>query len=997
MRNSADSPRLGSVRSRVLLPLMAAMLAMIAGFAFSLHELAQRDISKGSTDANRAALERVQWELDHHVSRMRSALAVIAMDEALRSPFLAGDMDALLERAKALLERLHEHGTATHLYFLSAERECLLRAHQPDRRGDTIDRHTAMEAQRTGKLSHGIEMGPLGTFTLRVVLPWRYGDRIIGYIELGDEIGHVIEHVSKATGTEFYVGIDKALLERESWEQGQQMLGRKADWDRFPASVVAYQTLGEFPDEMAALLAKGEQGYDGAGVQTSLAGRSYRLAFCELRDARHRKVGYFIALRDVTATEATLHRQMLMGGLICLAVGAGLFGVFYGFLGRVDTTLVRRSSQLEATNRELRENEERFRTSVETLLDGFGIFSAMRDDSGRIVGFRCEYINEAGCRMNQRTREEQIGHSMLEFLPAHKETGLFEEYVRTVETGEALVEESLLYEDVCGGGQRLARALDVRATRLGDGFAVAWRDVTKRKRAEQALRESEAQYRTLTESLDELIYRADPDTFLTTYVNKAVEGIYGYTVEEWLGDPTVWVSSIHPEDKEGVLAWLAEAQRTMAPGAVEYRITRRDKTVRWVEDHASWEKDQQGKAVSLNGVLYDITERKALQTQLLHAQKMQSVGLLAGGVAHDFNNILTGIWGFTGFALGEAEEGSQQHKDLGEVARLARRAGDLTRQLLAFSRRQPLEPRILNINGVLRDATKMLKRLLGEHIDIEFVPADDLGNVKADPGQIEQILTNLAVNARDAMRDGGRLTIETANVELGETDADRHEGVTPGPYVMLAVSDNGHGMDEATRDRIFEPFFTTKEQGKGTGLGLATVYGVVRQHNGDISVYSEPGKGTTFKVYLPKVDEPVQDTGASVSRNLPGGLGTILVVDDEASVCAVVQRALGAMGYTVYTAGSPSEADQALAEHGDAIDLLLTDVILPERNGRLLYESAREKYPRLRVLYMSGYTDDVIVHHGVVDSGTAFLPKPLHLADLARKLSEVMGAADDGQ
>ena len=392
-------------------------------------------------------------------------------------------------------------------------------------------------------------------------------------------------------------------------------------------------------------------------------------------------------------------------------------------------------------------------------------------------------------------------------------------------------------------------------------------------------------------------------------------------------------------------------------------------------------------------IIEDVTRQKALEEQLRGAARMEAVGRLAGGVAHDFNNILTGISGYTDFVLEEVPEGSSARNDLTQVSKLAKRAEKLTRQLLAFSRRQPLEMVVLNTNGLVEDATKMLARLIGEDIALVFEPGQDLGNVRADPVQIEQILLNLAVNARDAMPEGGKLTIETANVDLDRAYASGHIAVKPGPYVMLAVSDTGCGIDEETQQRIFDPFFTTKKVGEGTGLGLATVYGIVKQHRGNIWVYSEPGQGTTFKIYLPRVREGAEAKEDAKSEDTKG-TETILIVEDDPLVRAITERDLKAHGYQVLSAASPDEAEDLVAEseYRGEVAILLTDVVMPGRNGRELYHTLKADRPCLKVLYMSGYTDNVVVHHGVLEPGTAFIQKPFTPHVLARKVRETLDA-----
>ena len=390
-------------------------------------------------------------------------------------------------------------------------------------------------------------------------------------------------------------------------------------------------------------------------------------------------------------------------------------------------------------------------------------------------------------------------------------------------------------------------------------------------------------------------------------------------------------------------------------------------------------------------LIEDVTTERTFEEQMHQAAKLESIGRLAGGVAHDFNNLLTGIKGYAHLLLNQMPQASAAHADLVEVGKLTDRAEALTRQLLAFSRRQPLEPTVLSLNDLAENAVKMIQRVIGEDVDLRFTGGPDLGTVRADPGQIEQILMNLAVNARDAMPEGGKLTIETANVDLGREYADSHVGAKPGRYVGLAVSDTGTGMDEDTREHIFEPFFTTKEAGKGTGLGLSTVYGIVKQHGGNVWVYSELGKGTTFKIYLPRVDAVARPLAAKHSRlATPRGSETILLVEDEAAVRDVSERLLKVQGYTVLCAASADAAEEAFAQHGEGIALLLTDVVLPDRSGRKLYERLAARQPSLKVLYMSGYTDNAIVHHGVLDEDTPFMQKPFDAHSLGEKVRDVL-------
>lgn len=387
----------------------------------------------------------------------------------------------------------------------------------------------------------------------------------------------------------------------------------------------------------------------------------------------------------------------------------------------------------------------------------------------------------------------------------------------------------------------------------------------------------------------------------------------------------------------------------------------------------------------------DITERKQIEEQFRQAQKMEAIGRLAGGVAHDFNNLLTVIIGHSALLLSQLKD-TDLGQDIKQIEKAGERAASLTRQLLAFSRKQVLQPKILDLNGIVSDVEKMLRRLIGEDIDLGIALDPGLGRVKADPGQVEQVILNLVINARDAMPWGGKITIETTNVNLDETYTRRHVGVESGPYVMLAVSDNGIGMDERTLAHIYEPFFTTKGKDKGTGLGLATVYGIVKQSNGHIWVYSEPGQGATFKVYLPRVEESLGVSEASSARARPiRGSETILLVEDETQVRNLTRKILQENGYTVLEARHGEEALELCQQNEGPIHLLLTDVVMPGgMSGRELAERLLSLRPEIKVLYMSGYTDNAIIHHGVLDAGTAFIQKPFDPNALAHKVRAVL-------
>ena len=527
-----------------------------------------------------------------------------------------------------------------------------------------------------------------------------------------------------------------------------------------------------------------------------------------------------------------------------------------------------------------------------------------------------------------------------------------------------------------------------RLVRLGPALLEA----LERARQREALREQERLLRQIIDANPSLIFVKDWNGRFVL-VNQATAHVYGTTVDALVGK----TDGDFNRNTEEVAHFLRDDRDVMSSGQpkiiAEEPVTNPAGETRWFQTIKVPLRSPAEGTATLLGVATEITERKRLEEQLLQSQKMEAVGQLAGGVAHDFNNILTAIVGYTDLLAAELASNVRQLEDLEEIRKAARRAAALTRQLLAFSRKQVLEPRIIDVNAVVLNLDKMLRSLISENIELKTDLAVNLGAARADPNQIEQVIMNLAINARDAMPDGGTVTIETGNVTLDDAYAGQHVSVIPGEYVMLAVSDTGCGMDAKTQSRIFEPFFTTKPAGRGTGLGLSTVYGIVKQTGGNIWLYSEPGKGTTFKVYLPAIAALPEDIGKVAPAEAPRrGAGTVLVVEDDEQLRRLTHRALDAQGYTVLVADRGGTALDIARRHKGEIDLLLTDVIMPDTNGRKLAETIRAARPGMRVLYMSGYPDGAIASHGMLEPGVAYLAKPFTTEAITRRVREVLEA-----
>lgn len=521
------------------------------------------------------------------------------------------------------------------------------------------------------------------------------------------------------------------------------------------------------------------------------------------------------------------------------------------------------------------------------------------------------------------------------------------------------------------------------------------RDITEMKRAEEKLRESEEKFKYVFDhsAVGKSL------TLLSGEItcNDALAKMLGYSKAELTS--LRWQDLTHPEDIE---ATQREIDRMTSRQRVSSRFTKRylrkDSGVVWadVSTFLRWSSD--GRPLYFITTVLDITaskqaeaEKERLVEHLHHTQKMEAIGTLAGGVAHDYNNMLSVISGYAELALGKVDPGDPLHGDLKQIREAARRSIDITRQLVAFARKQPIAPKVIDLNDTVEGMLKMLRRLIGENIDLAWLPDMGLWQVKMDPAQIDQILANLCVNARDAISATGKITIETDNANLDEAYCTDHAGFIPGKFVLLAVSDDGCGMDDKTKAKIFEPFFTTKGIGKGTGLGLATVYGIVKQNNGFIDVYSEPGQGTTFKIYLPRHAGQAENTATESIEQIPAGRGeTVLIVEDEPAIIIMVKKMLERLEYQVLTAGKPREAIRLARERAGRIHLLLTDVIMPEMNGRELANELQALHPDIKTLFMSGYTSNLIARQGVLAAGVNFIEKPLSQKELALKIRAII-------
>jgi PAS domain S-box-containing protein len=641
-------------------------------------------------------------------------------------------------------------------------------------------------------------------------------------------------------------------------------------------------------------------------------------------------------------------------------------------------------NQLLVSSRELQKNL----SLLQGITEGTSDAVFVKDLAGRYL-----MINSAGARFLGCTAEQVIGKTDVDLFLPEVGRAIMERDRRTVESGE-----SKTYEEF-GTAAGVTRLYLATKSPFRDpsgkviGLLGLCRDITDRKRAGEEIRQSQEKLKIHIESTPLAVVEWDLEFHVTSW-NPSAERLFGYSRDEALGKHASFI--VPPQHRQHVdQVWQQLITRKGGSRSTNDNLTKNGRiiTCEWYNTPLV---DEADRVLGVASFVQDVTERIALEERFRQSQKMEAIGRLAGGVAHDFNNLLTVILGYAQI-LSDGLPPGRLADSTGQIKSSAERAAGITRQLLAFSRKQVLSPRIIDLNDILLNLDSLLRRLIGEDIEVLALPARDLGPVKADPGQIEQVIMNLALNARDAMPHGGKLTLETANLELDEAYSRQHPPIAPGRYVMLAVGDTGLGMTPEVQARIFEPFFTTKEVGKGTGLGLSTVYGIIKQSGGYIWVYSEPGQGTTFKIYFPQVEQPVQALGVEKrpSSSVQQGSETVLLVEDDPQLRELTSSVLTQCGYKVLVAGSPEEGLAIGKKHPREIRLLITDVVMPRINGRQLAEQVLRIAPDVRVLYISGYTDDAIVHYGVLDEGLWFLPKPFTMTALVNKVREVLDASAD--
>jgi PAS domain S-box-containing protein len=695
---------------------------------------------------------------------------------------------------------------------------------------------------------------------------------------------------------------------------------------------------------------------------------------------------YMVAKVDESEALSPLRQNFIIILVSFLLLVASTFTVLAVVWQRKEKAYYRSMFEAEAT---LRKSEVRYRKILDSLTEGCQIID---------FEWRFQYLNATAIRHSGHTKEELLNHTLMEVYPGIEDTPDFTAFHCCMKEREP---QTVLHEADSPDEGKSWYVLSIQP--IPEGIFILSSDITEIKRVEKRLRESESRHRALSEHMIQGAFRQRADGQLLD-VNPAALEMFGLTEEEFLG--RTWESpdwDVIREDNApfpGAEHPSLLALKTGKPVKTVAGVLNPQKDIRvWMEISAIPEfLPGESRPYQVLVTLHDISGRKQmeeekerLQSQLLQSQKLESIGRLAGGVAHDFNNMLNVILGHVQLALESVKSDHHLYSDLEQIDKAALRSAELTNQLLAFARKQTIAPKVLHLNDTVGGVLKILQRLIGEDIDLVWMPGYNLWKVLIDPSQVDQILTNLAINARDAIKKTGRITIETENIVFDDAYCITHPDFIPGEYVLLAISDNGDGMDKDTLERIFEPFFTTKGVGDGSGLGLATVFGIVKQNKGLINVYSEPGHGSTFKIYFPRFQgEDTEAVKKAPQESAKGGTETILLVEDEVAVKNLAKLMLERLGYTVIAATAPGEAIRLIESHTEEIHLMIVDVVMPEMTGRDLAKRLHSIRPDLKLLYMSGYTADVIAHQGILDNDVYFIQKPFSLKTLAAKVRKTL-------
>ena len=859
------------MQRRLLVPLVIVLLLLVGGFSFVLMRSYKTNLDQTSAQVLKDVSDELAKEMVEQSEGLAALEEVFLRDASLHYAMKDRDRERLLTSYGDVFAQLRQDHGMTHFYFHGPDRVNLLRVHKPEKHGDLIDRFTAREAERTGKMAFGIELGPLGNFTLRVVRPVFDGGTLIGYIELGKEIEDILAGIHDKHGVELALDIRKRVLDRTKWEAGMKMLGREADWDRFPDDVLIYTSMPRFPSECEQYVGEAGLTYDDVTAEAEFNDKSWRVMANPLKDASGAGVGDLIVMDDISEAKSAFNRLVAVAIGVALLLVTALIGFLYVVLRHTDQGIYK---QQEA----LRESEEKYRTILESIEDGY--FEV--DLPGNLT-----FFNDALCKITGFSREKIMGINNRDYMDEKTAKKVYETYAGIYETGEPV--KGYDYEIRKDGIEKhVETSVSLRKDAKGQpiGFMGVLRDVTERKMMEAELIQTKDFLQNILDSSIDGITSTDLEGNIIYFSSRAGD-IIGYEREELAGKKASLHYENGVEDAKKIMKELKEKGELID---YEMRFRKKDGGLIDINLSGSYLKNEKGAIIGTLGIYRDISDKKLLETQLQHAKKMESIGTLAGGIAHNFNNLLMGIQGNASMVLLDIDSSHPRHKNLKSIEKLVDNGAKLSAQLIGYAREGKYEVKPISLNQLVKETSGtfgMTKREITVHQEL----SERLYGIEADQGQIEQALLNLYLNAADAMPGGGDLFLKTMNVTDKNMTGKLYKA-KPGNYVLLTVRDTGIGMDKETRERIFEPFFTTKGLASGTGLGTASAYGTIKGHGGYIDVDSEKGKGTTFSIYLPATEKMIEEKKVS-SDELVKGKGTVLLVDDEEMVLEAGKELLG--------------------------------------------------------------------------------------------------------
>ncbi|MEI6126265.1 MAG: PAS domain S-box protein, partial [Pseudomonadota bacterium] len=954
----------------IVAPVTIAILCVSALLIFYLQQQKNEETRRDMQKFMRMATRESRRHVFSQTQMLQAQMDHIDRSPELREAWRSRDFEALAALSQPICEKLRREFKITHFYFINPDRTCFLRAYNPEKRGGLINRYTLLTAEQTGEDAWGLELGSLGTFTLRYVRPWMQDGKCLGYIELGMEIEHLFSDIADDLHEDLMIVIKKTYTTRENFEAGRKAFGFAGQWEDFPEVIVPHKKFLEIPAELRRLFSESRTKIrEDKPIMVRDGDMLLQCGAINFPDAAGRNVAEFIMVREVT-TNINLSRSRLILNLSLAVV------LFAGVIVLLWSVTVTAAHQIDIAFKALRTSERRYQLLFEGNRDGL----VSIDTGGKFIDANSSYCSMLGYSLEE-LREIKSFYSITPprcWKQEDKETW----NSQLLKSGYTAVTEK---EYIGKDGSIFP--VELQAFSVFDenkNIQYLWcvaRDISERKHKEAEL----TRLSLAVEQASETVEIMNPDGIIQ-YVNRAVELLYEKPREEIIGKDSL---NYHLDNKKDILIW----QEVIAGKTEKIIFSKKKKDGSHVNLELTIKPvyDEGGDIISIVSIGRDITKENQLEEQLRQSQKMEAIGTLSGGIAHDFNNILTGIIGFAEIAKDKVAQDTRSVYYLDQILKLSGRAANLVQQILTFSRKKRSSRKSMQLSPLIKEMLTLLQATLPSIIEIRQKLLDQGSMVEADPTQIHQVLMNLCTNAYHAMQEtGGVLEIELTRVSVNQEDITPYQDIKPGPFVLLKVNDTGEGIDPAIINRIFDPFFTTKDVGKGTGLGLSVVHGIIKDHGGDIAVISEPGKGTTFSILLPEATSLSEAALKKKNNGILSGNEYILFVDDEEALTGLATMFLEPLGYKVMAVQSGQEALDLFQKAPETFDLVITDLSMPQMTGYELAQRLIEIRPEIPVILCTGYNDTIFETREKELSIKAVLIKPFNRRALAETIRKVL-------